>query len=213
MTVSANGTEARNGMTKQPTYGATAKALHWLTVALLMIQFPLGWLMPEIHHHMRPGGAMTIHISLGITILALMSLRFIWRITHPVAPEPSLPAWQQLISETVHWALYALIFATTMTGWLLASHRGWSISLYFAIPLPMLTEEAALLGGLVARWHETMETALFFLIGAHVTAAMAHTFIFRDRILQRMLPEIPITIRAKKSKPRFVAMGPGRERA
>jgi cytochrome b561 len=213
MTVSATGTEARNGMTKQPTYGATAKALHWLTVALLMIQFPLGWLMPEIHHHMKPGGAMTIHISLGITILVLMTARLFWRITHPVASEPSLPAWQQLISETVHWALYALIFATTMTGWLLASHRGWSISLFFAIPLPMLTEEAALLGGLITRWHETMETALFFLIGAHVTAAMAHTFIFRDRILQRMLPEIPITIRAKKLKPRMVVMGTSRERA
>jgi cytochrome b561 len=200
-------------MIKQPTYDAIAKALHWLIVALLAIQFPLGWLMPEIRHHMKPGGAMTLHISFGITILALMTVRFIWRITHPVAPERSLPLWQQLISETVHWLLYALVFATTMTGWLLASHRGWSISLFFAIPLPMLTEEAALLGGAVARWHGMAETALFLLIGAHVTAAMAHTFIFRDRILQRMLPEIPIAIRAKKSRPRVVVMGLSRERA
>jgi hypothetical protein len=43
-----------------------------------------------------------------------------WRNTHPVAPERSLPAWQQLISETAHWSLYALVLATTMTGWLLA---------------------------------------------------------------------------------------------
>jgi len=213
MAASVTGTRSRNRMVKQLTYGTTAKTLHWLIVALLTIQFPLGWLMPEIHHHMKPGGAMTFHISFGITILALMTVRFIWRITHPVAPERSLPLWQQLISETVHWLLYALVFATTMTGWLLASHRGWSISLFFAIPLPMLTEEAALLGGAVAKWHWMAETALFLLIGAHVTAAMAHTFIFRDRIIQRMLPEISIAMRAKKLRPRDVVIGPSRERA
>jgi cytochrome b561 len=32
-------------------------------------------------------------------------------------------------------------------------------------------------------------------IGAHVAAAMAHTFIFRDRIMQRMLPEKPMVVR------------------
>jgi cytochrome b561 len=200
-------------MIKQSTYGTTAKTLHWLIVALLTIQFPLGWLMPEIHHGMKPGGAMTFHISFGITILALMTFRFIWRITHPVAPERSLPLWQQFISEAVHWSLYALVFATTMTGWLLASHRGWSVSLFFAIPLPMLTKEAALLGGAVATWHGMAESALFFLIGSHVAAAMAHTFIFRDRIMQRMLPEYPIAIRAKKLRTRVVVMGPSRERA
>jgi cytochrome b561 len=200
-------------MIKQSTYGTTAKTLHWLIVALLTIQFPLGWLMPEIHHGMKPGGAMTFHISFGITILALMTFRFIWRITHPVAPERSLPLWQRFISEAVHWSLYALVFATTMTGWLLASHRGWSVSLFFAIPLPMLTKEAALLGGSVATWHGMAESALFFLIGSHVAAAMAHTFIFRDRIMQRMLPEYPIAIRAKKLRTRVVVMGPSRERA
>jgi cytochrome b561 len=200
-------------MIKQSTYGTTAKALHWLIVSLLMIQFPLGWLMPEIHHGMKPGEAMTFHISFGITILALMTFRFVWRITHPVAPERSLPPWQQFISEAVHWSLYALVFATTMTGWLLASHRGWSVSLFFAIPLPMLTSEAAMLGSSVARWHGTMEFTLFLLIGSHVAAAMAHTFIFRDRILQRMLPEMPIAMRTKNLKPRVVVMGPSRERA
>ncbi len=51
----------------------------------------------------------------------------------------------------------------------------------------MLTSEAALFGNSIGRWHGTLELALFLLIGSHVTAAMAHTFIFRDRIMQRML--------------------------
>jgi cytochrome b561 len=198
-------------MAKQPHYGTTAKVLHWLVVALLIVQYPLGKFMPDIHRGMTPGDAMTFHISFGITILALMVLRLFWRITHPVAPAGSLPAWQRLISEAVHWLLYALVLATTMTGWIFASERGWSISLFFAVPLPMLPTESSLLANSLGKWHGTMEWALLLVIGAHVAAAMAHTFIFRDRIMQRMLPEKPMTVRTENLKPQVVTMKPAQE--
>ena len=198
-------------MAKQPHYGTTAKALHWLVVALLVVQYPLGKFMPDIHRGMKPGDAMTFHISFGIVILALMVLRLFWRITHPVAPAGSLPAWQRLISEAVHWLLYALVLATTMTGWIFASERGWSISLFFAVPLPMLPTEGSLLANSLGKWHGTMEWALLLVIGAHVAAAMAHTFIFRDRIMQRMLPEKPMTVRTENLKPQVVTMKPAQE--
>ena len=198
-------------MAKQPNYGTTAKVLHWLVVALLIVQYPLGKFMPDIHRGMTPGDAMTFHISFGITILALMVLRLFWRITHPVAPAGSLPAWQRLISEAVHWLLYALVLATTMTGWIFASERGWSISLFFAVPLPMLPTEGSLLANSLGKWHGTMEWALLLVIGAHVAAAMAHTFIFRDRIMQRMLPEKPMTVRTENLKPQVVTMKPAQE--
>jgi cytochrome b561 len=198
-------------MAMQLHYGTTAKVFHWLVVALLIVQYPLGKFMPDIHRGMKPGDAMTFHISFGIVILALMVLRLFWRITHPVAPAGSLPAWQRLISEAVHWLLYALVLATTMTGWIFASERGWSISLFFAVPLPMLPTEGSLLANSLGKWHGTMEWALLLVIGAHVAAAMAHTLIFRDRIMQRMLPEKPMAVRTKGLKPEMVAMKPAPE--
>jgi cytochrome b561 len=198
-------------MTKQPHYGTTAKVFHWLVVALLIVQYPLGKFMPHIHRGMTPGDAMTFHISFGIAILALMVLRLFWRITHPVAPARSLPTWQQTISEAVHWLLYALVLATTMTGWIFASERGWSISLFFAAPLPMLPTEGSLLANAIGKWHGTMEWALLLVIGAHVAAAMAHAFLFRDQIMQRMLPEKPMVVRTRNLKPQVVAMKPARQ--
>ncbi len=196
-------------MAKQLHYGATAKVFHWLIMALLIVQFPLGWFMPDIHRGMKPGDAMTFHISFGITILALIVLRLFWRITHPVAPASSLPAWQQLISEAVHWLLYALVLATTMTGWIFASERGWSVSLFFAVPLPSLPTEGSLLANSLGKWHGTMEWVLLLTIGVHVAAAMAHTFLFRDRIMQRMLPEKQTVLH---TKPQVVAMNPAQDR-
>jgi len=153
------------------------------------VQYPIGWLMPDLHRNMKPGAPMTFHISLGIIMLILIVLRFAWRITHPVAPESSLPVWQRLSSEAVHWMLYALVLATTVTGWMFASFRGWSISLFYLVPLPMLASENAAAGKLVDGWHQAMEWALLVAIGIHVVAALAHVFIYRDRIMQRMLPE------------------------
>ena len=36
-------------MTDRLQYGTTAKVFHWLIVALLLVQYPIGWLMPDIH--------------------------------------------------------------------------------------------------------------------------------------------------------------------
>ena len=68
-------------------YGKTAKVFHWLIVALLVVQYPIGWFMPDIHRGAQPGSAMVFHVSFGLTILALIVLRFGWRITHPVRRE------------------------------------------------------------------------------------------------------------------------------
>jgi cytochrome b561 len=125
---------------------------------------------------------------LGIAILALIVLRLVWRLTHPVAPESSLPPWQRLTSEAVHWMLYALVLATTITGWLFASFRGWSLRFFYLAPLPMLTSDNAAAGKFIDGWHQAMEWTLLAFIGIHVATAMAHLFIYRDRIMQRMLP-------------------------
>jgi cytochrome b561 len=175
-------------MTARLQYGTTAKVFHWLIVALLLVQYAIGWLMPDIHRGDKPGAAMTFHISFGILILMLIVLRFAWRLTHPVAPESSLPRWQRLSSEAVHWLLYVLVLAATLTGWLFASFRGWTIALFFLAPMPMLASDNAAAGKAIDGLHQAMGWALLALIGIHVASALAHIFIYRDRIMQRMLP-------------------------
>jgi cytochrome b561 len=170
-------------------YGSTAKVFHWLIVALLLVQYLIGWLMPDIHRNMKPGAAMTFHVSFGLLILILIVLRLAWRLSHPVAPESSLPPWQRLSSEAVHWLLYALVLATTLTGWLFASFRGWSLSLFYLAPMPMLASGNAAAGKTINGLHQALEWTLLALIVIHVAAALAHIFVYRNRIMQRMLPE------------------------
>ncbi|MFZ2006519.1 MAG: cytochrome b [Stellaceae bacterium] len=168
-------------------YGPTAKGFHWAVVLLVAIQLPLGWLMPDVRRGTAPGSAMSLHISIGITILVLIVLRFFWRLTHPVAPESSLPNWQRLSSELVHWLLYFAVLATTISGWFFESARGWTINVYGVLPLPRLVEEGSSMGHTIGEYHATMVWVLMALISVHILAAFVHLFVYRDRVMHRML--------------------------
>ena len=103
-------------MTKTLQYGTPAKVLHWLIVALLVVQYAIGWLMPDIHGTMLPGNAMVTHISIGMTILGLIVVRLLWRLTHPVAPESALPGWQRLSPCGVSWHFLTQFLLTSFFG-------------------------------------------------------------------------------------------------
>ena len=169
-------------------YGATAKLFHWVIAALIAVQLPIGWLMPDIEPGMTPGTAMSVHISIGMTILVLIVLRFIWRLMHPVAPgeRPARLAARQL--GTVHWLLYLTVLVTTLTGWCFASTHGWTIQLYGIAPLPHLVAEGSPLGDELGELHEPLTWALLVLVAVHIAAALIHLFVYRDRVMHRMLP-------------------------
>jgi cytochrome b561 len=157
-------------------------------VALLVVQYSIGWIMPNIKRGMDPGVGMTLHISLGVTILLIIVARLGWRWAHAVAPESSLAPWQRVTSEVIHWLLYVLVIATTLSGWLFASAHGWTVSWFFAIPLPMLTAGNAQLLRSMDGLHQDFEWALLVLIGMHVAVAFLHLLYYRDGVMQRMLP-------------------------
>jgi cytochrome b561 len=171
-------------------YGPAAKTLHWLTMVLLLVQYALGWIMPGVKPGMTPDSLMSLHISVGAVILALVLARFLWHVLRPVPPDPSLPRWQRLSSTALHLSLYALIVVTALTGWDYASMRGWSISVFGTVALPALVAEGSTYGRTVGELHQILIWVLLAAIGLHVLAALVHLVVYRDRIVQRMLPRL-----------------------
>ena len=171
----------------QAGYGTVAKILHWLIAAILVGQFVLGWLMPKVRRGMEPGLAMQMHISIGIVVLALIVVRFAWRLTHRVPPEPELPRWQRNASASMHWLLYLLVLVTTLTGWFYASARGWSLTFFGVLPLPALAGQGSPAGRAIGALHESIVWVLLAFAIAHVLAALVHAFVYRDSVMRRML--------------------------
>ena len=46
-----------------------------------------------------------------------------------------------------------------MTGWLFASFRGWSMSFFYLVPMPMLAANNAVAGKAIDGWHQAAEWA------------------------------------------------------
>jgi cytochrome b561 len=177
--------KAENGLS----YTGTAKALHWLIVALLIVQFVLAWTMPDIKRDTKPDTLINLHLSFGALILGVAILRLGWRQTHSEpAPQDGLPPWQVRSARFIHWLLYLLLFVVPILGWINASWRGFPVTVFGLLELPKLIATRA--PGL--RWtgdvHGLLANyAMLALVGLHVAASLYHYFIRRDGVLQRML--------------------------
>jgi cytochrome b561 len=170
-------------------YTATAKFLHWLIVALLVIQFVFAWTMPHIGRNTPVTTLISLHFTFGIIILAVALARLVWRATHiEPAPLDGVPPWQVQSGRVIHWLLYALLFVIPVLGWINASWRGMPIVM-FGAQLPQLVGRRAPGWGWTGDVHNLLANyVLLMLIGLHIAAGLYHYFVRRDGIFQRMLP-------------------------
>lgn len=123
-------------------YGDIAIIFHWLIALLIIGLLVIGKYMTGLEENDPVRYELTQwHKSFGIAVLLLSVSRLAWRFTHKPPPEPaSLPRWQKHVSGLVHLALYALMLALPITGWIMVSASPLNIDtvLFGVIPWPHL---------------------------------------------------------------------------
>lgn len=169
-------------------YNGPAKALHWLTAALILTAFPLGVYMHELPLSPTKLQLYSYHKWIGITALLIAIVRVAWRFAKGApAPLPA-PAWQHKVASLTHGLLYALMLAVPLSGWLMSSAKGFPVVYFGVLPLPDLVGKNAEWGGLLKQVHEVLNFSLIALVGLHLAAALKHHFIDRDETFVRMSP-------------------------
>ena len=170
-------------------YDPIAKSLHWLMFFLLLGQFIIAFIMPEIKRGVVPETLIKLHLSFGILIMLVIILRLFWRLGNPVPQaDDRIAKRQQLAARVMHWIFYFLLFVLPVMGWAAASARDWQVSLFDTVTLPSLLPPGAKIGHLIGDVHAVLSWTLLVLIGLHIALALYHYFILRDGVLQRMLP-------------------------
>lgn len=170
-------------------YGSLLIALHWLMALQLVAVYACIDLKDLFPKGSDPREQLKIwHYMLGLTVLAAVVLRIVARASGPaLAPEPQTPPWQRWLGTLTHAALYALMIAMPLLGWLTLSASGKEIP-FFGIALPALLGESRDLASRLKEIHETIGEIGYYLVGLHVAAALFHHYIVRDGTLARMLP-------------------------
>lgn len=169
-------------------YGLVAQFLHWGIVVLLIVQVTLGKIADGLPIGLERLAMMARHKSFGITILGLAVVRLAWRWIDRPPPPPPMPRWQDIAARLNHWALYALLFALPLSGWLMSSASNRPVSWFGLAQLPDFIAPDPALREWFHDLHHYFIWALYALVGLHVAAALKHQFLDRDSLLLRMLP-------------------------
>ncbi len=200
---SASGSHPKLPAASYEVYSPRARLFHWLTVALLLVQAPVGFYMAyrgnkmpfkndkgEIEYGVWDGLTNTLyssHKALGIVILAVILARLAYRFSHGApADEPTIEPWQKAASHATHWLLYGLLLLVPVLGYIGISY--YPALELFGVKLPAVTGESEDMAKRVFGWHALGAFAILGLAGMHIGAALFHHLIRKDNVLRRMLP-------------------------
>jgi len=168
-------------------YGSLAKALHWLVAIGLFVLLYLGLQQADMDSGDERSRIRFIHASIATAVLALMTIRIIWRWMNEVPAHPaSMPAWQGAVANIVHWGLYIAVFAQLLSGAGTIGTAGRALPFFglFSIPLPFAEDRDA-----HEFWEEVHEFTwkiVAALIVVHILAALYNHFVARNDVLRRM---------------------------
>lgn len=170
-------------------YGAVAQTLHWLIVALIVVQVTTAFLADDMPFGPHKAAMLGRHKSFGMTILMLMVLRLGWRFANP---SPRLPAatkpYERGLAKITHYALYAILFAMPLSGWVLSAAKNFPVSWFHLFTWPNPVAPDADLAEGMEELHETLAIVLGVTVTLHILAALRHHFLLKDDVLKRMLP-------------------------
>lgn len=167
-------------------YGWISIVLHWLTVAVLL---PL-WFVGYATSH--PGSQSVLklihtHTTIAVCGYALLWLRVLWRFRegHP-PPLPRQRGWSFQLGKFVHYLMLYAIAVMLVSGPMMAWSSGDGLHVFSAVipsPLPKLPQ---LFSWLLAV-HRTTSRIIMLAILVHVCGTLKHVAFNHDGTLGRML--------------------------
>lgn len=169
-------------------WGIITQSLHWLMLALIVTQFVLANLAEDLPLGMEKLATLARHKSIGITILLLAVARLIWRRANPTPVLPNtLKPYERALAHLSHTALYVLLLALPVSGWLMSSARNFPVSWFNLFQLPDLVKPSRSLYEVLHNVHEVLGWTLCATATLHILGALKHHFILKDDVLRRMM--------------------------
>lgn len=171
------------------TYGLVAILLHWSFALSFITLFAIGVYMVElVYTDPLYKSLPDFHRSLGLVLTAVFAFRLIWRFINPhPLPEPNLKPYEIRISSLVHGALYLLPFLIFVSGYLITTADGSSISVFGLFDVPALFPAQKGREEIAGDIHFILAYLAIGIVVLHGLAALKHHFIDQDRTLVKMI--------------------------
>ena len=184
-------------------WGVVSRNFHWLIVAMIGVQVPLGFYMNDVYKDLIATNShdfslllrvSRLHHTNGFMILILTTLRLGWRLGNPTPEMPrGLASYQRFLARVTHVFLYALLFAFPLSGWATLSAYEGEFPIFFfgwdAVPrlVPQAVDGSHAPYEFYAAIHKACWRIGAGVLGLHVLGALWHHVALKDNVLRRML--------------------------
>lgn len=167
------------------------RVLHWGMALLVIALLAIGFAMTELPFDLGTSFALyQWHKWIGLLVLVLWLPRLAGRAA--TAGPASDGGRQDRAARAAHVALYGLMAAMPVTGWLATSASPLNLPLVVPLPfaggvvLPDLIAPNLAAYEVLSRMHEVLAFALLALLALHVAAVVKHAAFDHDDTLRRM---------------------------
>lgn len=169
-------------------YDPVTMSLHWMIALAVVAAYAIGLVREELPKGDFRVWLLTLHISIGVLVLALTVVRVGWRMMTPAPTALASTPMAALAARMAHLALYAAMIAVPLIGLLAAWTKGRVVGLFsaFVIPSPVALDTA--LAKTLEDAHGVAAHGFMILAGVHALAAIVHHLVLKDATLARMLP-------------------------
>jgi cytochrome b561 len=164
--------------------------MHWLTVLLMFSILPVAWILDSVIEE-TPAFFfwMDVHEAIGLTILALTTLRIVWRLfDRPPPYSATIGRWSNRSARLVHAGLLALMIVMPISGFLWATGHGHDVAPFGLVQFPRIAFGHRPIGDAAAVVHLFGRWFVYGLIALHLAGVSYHLIFKRDALLGRMLP-------------------------
>lgn len=171
-------------------YRQPARLFHWTMAVLVIAMIGAGVLMvqPDLDRSLQ-NGLFLFHKNVGVLLLLLLIMRALYRWTHPPAALPDdVPGWQRRAAGLSHVALYALLLAMPIAGYVRVKAGGFPIETLDWLGIPSLVPRSDPVAETAKAVHYFAGIALGAFIVLHICAAAYHGILRRDGVFSRMWP-------------------------
>jgi len=168
-------------------YSSAAKWLHWSVAIGIFVLLWLGLQQAGMESGPEKSELRALHASVALIVLALMTVRLVWRFLNGVPAHPDgIPGWQRATSTLVHWGLYISVFVQLISGSMTVATGGNALPFFglFSVALPIVENDES-----HEFWegiHEFCWVIIAVLLVVHVLAALYNHFVLKNNILRRM---------------------------
>ncbi len=168
-------------------YDTNTILLHWTTAGIVIFQFLTAELwdyFPRSQKHLL----ILSHMSLGFLLTFILAVRIIWRLTFGIKIPETSPTIFDQGAKALHVLLYMLLVVQMPLGFFTRwtdNQPLYVFGLLIPSPLGPCSKTA---GHFIDQIHDINAWVVMGLVGIHTMAALVHHFMWRDEVLQRMLP-------------------------